>query len=232
MSDREKYKRAARGDIAYNMMRLWQGAVGVVPTDGLVSPAYVVARPYPETVSPSSSNSSGRMPIRPRSISIHTALFQIEIGSTGMNLSRCRSAFHHLRNKQLSSVFLDHLDRKIRRFIQAKRRLVELLNEQKNAIVHKAVTRGLNPDVSLKLSGVSYLGELPEYWKVRRLGQIAKVFNGTNAKPHANGLLERGDHTLAVQRQGQRLHRGNTIGDGDPNKHSRNARYRWSLGVP
>src|SRR3989440_10681368 len=45
MSDRAKYKRAAKGDIAYNMMRLWQGAVGVAPVDGLVSPAYVVARP-------------------------------------------------------------------------------------------------------------------------------------------------------------------------------------------
>ena len=48
MNDREKYKRAAKGDIAYNMMRMWQGAVGVSPEDGLVSPAYVVARPYPE----------------------------------------------------------------------------------------------------------------------------------------------------------------------------------------
>ena len=45
MSDREKYKRAVKGDIAYNMMRMWQGAVGVAPVDGLVSPAYVVARP-------------------------------------------------------------------------------------------------------------------------------------------------------------------------------------------
>jgi len=45
MADHAKYKRAARADIAYNMMRLWQGAVGVAPVDGLVSPAYVVARP-------------------------------------------------------------------------------------------------------------------------------------------------------------------------------------------
>src|SRR6185295_13145733 len=51
MDERGKYKRAARGDIAYNMMRMWQGAVGVAPTDGLVSPAYVVARPLPGTVS-------------------------------------------------------------------------------------------------------------------------------------------------------------------------------------
>ena len=46
MSDLGKYKRAAKGDVAYNMMRMWQGAVGVSPVDGLVSPAYVVARPY------------------------------------------------------------------------------------------------------------------------------------------------------------------------------------------
>src|SRR4029077_147432 len=45
MSDRDKYKRARAGDLAYNMMRMWQGAVGPAPVDGLVSPAYVVARP-------------------------------------------------------------------------------------------------------------------------------------------------------------------------------------------
>lgn len=45
IEDRNSYKRAAVGDIAYNMMRMWQGAVGNVNTEGLVSPAYVVARP-------------------------------------------------------------------------------------------------------------------------------------------------------------------------------------------
>ena len=48
MGDRSKYQRAVRGDIAYNMMRMWQGAVGIAPVDGLVSPAYVVARPSTE----------------------------------------------------------------------------------------------------------------------------------------------------------------------------------------
>ena len=45
MTVRSDYKREVNGDIAYNMMRMWQGAVGVVPVDGLVSPAYVVAKP-------------------------------------------------------------------------------------------------------------------------------------------------------------------------------------------
>ena len=49
MSDRSMYKRAVTGDIAYNMMRMWQGAVGITPVDGLVSPAYVVAKPLAGT---------------------------------------------------------------------------------------------------------------------------------------------------------------------------------------
>lgn len=59
LTERERYKRAARGDIAYNMMRMWQGAVGVAPTDGLVSPAYVVARPHEGTDTRYFSISSG-----------------------------------------------------------------------------------------------------------------------------------------------------------------------------
>lgn len=49
MSDKEKYKCAKQGDIAYNMMQMWQGAVGVAPVDGLACPAYVVARSLPGT---------------------------------------------------------------------------------------------------------------------------------------------------------------------------------------
>jgi len=51
MADREMYKRAVKGDVTYNTMRMWQGAVGAAPIDGLVSPAYVVARPLPGTQS-------------------------------------------------------------------------------------------------------------------------------------------------------------------------------------
>lgn len=64
--------------------------------------------------------------------------------------------------------FLDHLDRRIRRYIRAKQKLIGLLNEQKQAIIHHAVTCGLDSNVGLKPSGVEWLGEVPEHWKVRR----------------------------------------------------------------
>lgn len=68
--------------------------------------------------------------------------------------------------------FLDHADRRIWRYIRAKQKLIKLLEEQKQAIIHSAVTRGLDPNVRLKPSGVDWLGEVPEHWQVRRLHQI------------------------------------------------------------
>jgi type I restriction enzyme S subunit len=74
--------------------------------------------------------------------------------------------------------FLDHADRRIRRYIRAKQKLIKLLEEQKQGIIHRAVTRGLDPNVRLKPSGLEWLDNVPEHWEVRKLGQIAKVFNG------------------------------------------------------
>ena len=54
--------------------------------------------------------------------------------------------------------FLDHADRRIRRYIRAKQKLIKLLEEQKQAIIHRAVTRGLDPNVRLKPSGVDGWG--------------------------------------------------------------------------
>jgi type I restriction enzyme S subunit len=68
--------------------------------------------------------------------------------------------------------FLDYMDRRIRRAIRAKQKLIALLNEQKQAIIHRAVTRGLDPNVRLKPSGVEWLGDVPEHWAVTKLHQI------------------------------------------------------------
>jgi type I restriction enzyme, S subunit len=68
--------------------------------------------------------------------------------------------------------FLDHANRKIDGFIRAKRKLIGLLNEQKQAIIHRAVTRGLHPDVPLKPSGIPWLGDIPKHWETIRCGGL------------------------------------------------------------
>ena len=74
--------------------------------------------------------------------------------------------------------FLDYMDRRIRRYIRAKQKLVKLLEEQKQAIIHRAVTRGLDPNVKLKPSGVEWLGDVPEHWSLKRFKFLARIMRG------------------------------------------------------
>jgi type I restriction enzyme, S subunit len=74
--------------------------------------------------------------------------------------------------------FLDHANRKIDGFIRAKRKLIALLGEQKQAIIHRTVTRGLNPTTPIKPSGIAWLGDIPTHWEVRRVKQVTKILRG------------------------------------------------------
>ena len=80
--------------------------------------------------------------------------------------------------------YLDHVDRRIRRYVSAKRRLIALLEEEKQAVINQAVTRGLDPNVRLKPSGVEWLGDVPEHWDLvpnRSLLKIEKDVAGSRA---------------------------------------------------
>ncbi len=175
MADRSKYQRAMRGDIAYNMMRMWQGAVGIAPADGLVSPAYVVARPFPET-----------------DAAYYAYLFrtaacmrEIDVFSRGIVPDRNRlywesfkqipSVYPPLDEQRLIVRFLDWHGAQTARLIRAKKKIIALLNEQKQAIIHRAVTRGLDPNAKLKPSGIPWLGDVPEGWEVKRLKNVCRI---------------------------------------------------------
>jgi type I restriction enzyme S subunit len=172
MSDRDKYKCARRGDIAYNMMRLWQGAVGAAPVDGLVSPAYVVARPLPGTQT------------RYYEYAFRTDAYMNEVNRFSRGIVSDRNRLYWEDFKQMPSLlpppteqaliarFLDHLDRRVRRCIRAKRRMIDLLSERKQAIIHRAVTRGLDANVHLKPSGIQWLSEIPERWIATTFGRF------------------------------------------------------------
>jgi type I restriction enzyme, S subunit len=74
--------------------------------------------------------------------------------------------------------FLDHADRRIRRYIRAKQKLIKLLEEQRQVIIHHAVTRGLVPSVRFKPSGMEWLGDVPEHWDVLRIKQVSRILRG------------------------------------------------------
>ncbi len=185
MTDRSKYKRAAKGDIAYNMMRMWQGAVGVAPVDGLISPAYVVASPFPEA--------------DPRYYSylFRTGDYMREVNKFSRGIVSDRNRLYWDEFKQMPSAFppteeqtqiadfLDAHGRLASRLIRNKRRLIGLLNEQKQAIINQAVTRGLNPNAPMKPTGIDLIPEVPAHWEVKPLKKVAEVlFSNVDKHSH------------------------------------------------
>ncbi len=69
--------------------------------------------------------------------------------------------------------YLDHTDELIRHYVSGKQKLIRLLEEEKQAVIHRAVTRGIDPNVRLKPSGVEWLGDVPVHWEVMSLRRLA-----------------------------------------------------------
>jgi len=91
--------------------------------------------------------------------------------------------------------FLDYTDRRIKRYIRAKQKLIKLLEEEKQAIIHQAVTRGLNPNVPFKPSGFDWIGDIPNNWNVSR---VKNEFLNLNNKRIPLSSSERGKMTLRL----------------------------------
>ena len=93
--------------------------------------------------------------------------------------------------------FLDHADEQIQRYIAGKERLIALLEEQRQALVHQAVTRGLDPNVRLKPSGVEWLGKVPEHWEAARFARQVNIAEGQvdpKIEPYASMLMIAPNH--------------------------------------
>ncbi|MEW6065148.1 MAG: restriction endonuclease subunit S [Bacillota bacterium] len=85
--------------------------------------------------------------------------------------------------------FLDWKLAKINKLIRAKKKQIELLNEQKQVIINNAVTKGLDPNVPMKDSGIEWIGTIPEHWKVLYLSQTATEQSISNKDIHNQNLL-------------------------------------------
>lgn len=87
-------------------------------------------------------------------------------------------SFPLLAEQRRIAGYLDEATGKIDRLLGRRRRQMELLQEQRAALIQQAVTRGLNPNAPLKPSGLQWLGDVPKHWEVIRLGRLAGLQGG------------------------------------------------------
>lgn len=187
--DRSIYKRVAPGDLTYNMMRAWQGAFGAVATDGMVSPAYVVARPKGQFVTQFVEHQL-RSP---------NAIEEMRRYSRGVTDFRLRLYWEDFKAIQLALPPVDDQIKivqvlaretaKIDALVAEQEQLITLLKEKRQAVISHAVTKGLDPSVPMKDSGVEWLGEVPAHWLIKPVKQIGRLKGGAGF-PHSEQGFE------------------------------------------
>ena len=200
--NKSAYKLVQPGDIAYNKMRAWQGALGASTLRGIISPAYVVVRPRKEA-NPWFYHNLYRTPSFAKEAERWSYGITSDMWSLRPEHFKLIEAILPPPDEQAAIVrFLDHANRKIDGFIRAKRKLIGLLNEQNQAIIHRAVTgkdeikmmKDENGHASFilqpstlpkKPSGIPWLGDIPMHWDVMQLRQILSFGPKNGVSPQA-----------------------------------------------
>ena len=166
------YKIVVKGQLVLNRLQANNGLVFDSSLDGLVSPDYSVFEP------------KAPVSVRYLSLLLRTPAYRDHFRRESTGLGTGSAGFLRLYDDRFLETpvvlptigeqvailrFFGDADRRIRRCIGAKQKLIKLLEEQKQAVIHRAVTRGLDPNVRLKPSGVEWLGDVPEHWHVAAL---------------------------------------------------------------
>lgn len=167
-------KLVEENDLVLNRLKAHLGVFAYAKQSGLISPDYTVLRPngdvdvrFFEFVLKSHPC---RAELRTRAKGIVEGFWRLYTD----DFYTIFLPFPPLDEQQLIVRFLDWHGRQTAKLIRAKKKLIALLNEQKQAIIYNTVTRGLDPNVKLKFSGVPWLGDIPDGWKVKRLRAISR----------------------------------------------------------
>lgn len=174
------YKIVSENDLVINIMLAWMGGLGVSKYNGIVSPAYCVYK---------LTNDSNPKYLH---YLYKTPLYLAEFArrSSGVIPSRWRmytddfgQVVSLLPPRKEQDAIVEYLDEKMAKIdaaIAQQQKMIDLLNERKQIIIDRAVTKGLNPNAKMKDSGVEWIGEVPEGWEVRRLGSLGEFSKGGN----------------------------------------------------
>ncbi len=192
------YKIAHAGDIVLNSMNVIVGAVGLSRYTGAISPVYYALFPATDEVDIKYYDKVFGNTAFQRYLLIYGKGILIKKSNTGkLNTIRMKISPDDLKGtllpippieeQQQIACFLDWKTAQINRFIRNKRRLIELLKEQKQNVINQAMTRGLDPNVKLKPSGVEWIGDIPEHWEVRAVGQLFSLGRGRVISNHEIG---------------------------------------------
>ena len=169
----ETLKFVKRGDFVISL-RSFQGGIEYAHYQGIISPAYTILEPQEEVV-----HKYYRYLLKSKHyISGLTLLVTGIREGQNIDTGKFKDSFLPLpphEDQAKIATFLDYKLANIDRFIAKKKQLIKLLNEQKAGIINHAVTKGLDPNATMKPSAIEWLGEIPEHWEVKKLKYSVRI---------------------------------------------------------
>lgn len=164
-----------KGDIIVNKLLAWMGAIGVSKYDGVTSPAYDILRKR-TGVNTSFFDYLFRCGIMFPEFKKHSrGIMEMRLRLYYDQFGQIKLMVPPLAEQSSIVKFLSYKLAHIDQFITKKEKLIALLKEQKAAVINRAVTKGIDPHVRLKPSGIEWLGEIPAHWEVKKLKYVAKI---------------------------------------------------------
>ena len=164
------YQGVRRGDLVIHSMDAFAGAIGVSESDGKCTGEYAVCNPHFEGF----NNRYFAHVLREMALQgfIYVICPSVRERAPRFRFARLKDV--HLPVPSLSSQkaiadFLDHKTAAIDALIEKKQKLLDLLAEKRAALINQAVTKGLDPNVPMKDSGIPWIGEIPAHWEVMQL---------------------------------------------------------------
>ncbi|RBC00670.1 restriction endonuclease subunit S [Pseudomonas sp. MWU12-2115] len=189
----EGYKVCHPGDLVINIMLAWNRGLGFSWQSGIVSPAYCVFH-VTDGSSPKFLDYLVRSDECIRYFKTHSAgIMDSRLRLYPESFGRLFTAIPPTCEQTQIARFLDHETARIDALIEKQQRLIELLKEKRQAVISHAVTKGLDPMVPMKDSGVEWLGEVPAHWDVARVKNVAKLESGHTPSKDFPEYWEGGD---------------------------------------
>jgi type I restriction enzyme S subunit len=180
--DLSAYQLVEPKNLVLNKMKAWQGSVAISDYEGIVSPAYFVYEPVGKQGANYHAQYIHYLLRCPQYISQYLRYSKgIRVNQWDLDPDIFKSLEVLLPSpdeQRTIAAFLDHETARIDRLIEKQQRLIELLKEKRQAVISHAVTKGLDPDVPMKDSGVEWLGQVPEHWVVGPVKYVLHVKKG------------------------------------------------------
>lgn len=197
--DLSPYQLVKPDDLVMNKMKAWQGSIAISEYEGIVSPAYFVYEPNPKLFDlafPRYIHYLLRNPIYVTQYMSNSKGIRVNQWDLDPDEFKKIELLLPSKKEQLKIFeFLDHETAKIDSLIEKQKQLIQLLKEKRQAVISYAVTKGLDPSVKMKDSGVEWLAEVPEHWEVSKFGYVSQVVRGGSPRPAGDPTLFNGDYS-------------------------------------